>query len=404
MNIFKMAWRNVLRNRRRSTVTIAAMAFALFVECLYSGLIPGYMNAMLEDITQLEVGDLQIHAEGYRNSPSLYTTIEDPAAVVAKVEALGYTAAPRLLGGGLGASGEYSAGVALRAVDVEKDKVVCGVSDKVADGQWLDASDPKGVVLGRFLARTLNAKPGSEVLLLSQATDGSMANELYTVRGVLGSVAEATDRVTIYMTEGAFRDLFVMPTGAHEIVIRVPGSTALADASAAIADAAPELEVKTWKELMPIIGQMLDSVQGMIFVLYFIIYIAVGILILNAMLMAVFERIREFGVLKAIGAGPGRVLGLILIESAMQTGIAIVLGIGAALPGMWWIGNKGIDFGSLGGMNMMGVSMRKIWYGIYEPATVAGPLIMLVVIVSMAVLYPAVKAAWISPVQAMRHR
>ncbi len=404
MNLFKMAWRNVLRNRRRSTVTIAAMAFALFVECLYSGLIPGYMNAMLEDITQLELGDLQIHAEGYRNSPSLYTTIEDPGAVVARIEALGYAAAPRLLGGGLAASGEYSAGVALRAVDVARDAAVCGVSGRIGAGEWLDPADPKGVVLGKFLARTLNASPGSEVLLLSQGIDGSMANELYTVRGVLGSVAEATDRVTIYMTQGAFRDLMVMPTGAHEIVVRLPQGTLLADAATALTEAVPEHEVRTWKQLMPIIAQMLDSVQGMIFVLYFIIYVAVGILILNAMLMAVFERIKEFGVLKAIGAGPGRVFGLILIESAIQTGIAIVIGLTAALPGMWWIGNKGIDFGALGGMNMMGISMRKMWFGVYDAQTLAGPLVMLVVVVSMAVLYPAVKAAWISPVQAMRHR
>ena len=404
MNVFKMAWRNVLRNRRRSTVTIAAMAFALFVECLYSGLIPGYLNAMLEDITQLEVGDLQIHATGYRNSPSIYTAIAEPEAVIKKIEGLGYAAAPRLLGGGLAASGEYSAGVALRAVDVSRDATVCKVSGKVAAGEWLDPADPQGVVLGRFLARTLDAKPGSEVLLLSQATDGSMANALYTVRGVLGSVAEATDRVTIYMTDGAFRELMVMPTGAHEIVIKLPAEVPLADAAAALIEAVPDEEVKTWKQLMPIIAQMLDSVQGMIFILYFIIYIAVGILILNAMLMAVFERIREFGVLKAIGAGPVRVLSLILIESAYQAGIAIVLGITAALPGMWWIGNKGIDFGSMGGMNMMGVSMRKVWYGVYTPETLAGPVIMLVVIVSMAVLYPALKAAWISPVQAMRYR
>ncbi len=440
-------------------VTIGAMAFALFVECLYSGLIPGYMNAMLEDITQLEVGDIQVHAGGYRNSPSLYTTIDDPAAVISAVEGMGYLGSARLLGGGLGASGEFSAGVALRGVNVAQDAAVCGVSGKIAEGTWLDASDQKGVVLGKFLARTLNAKPGSELLLLSQATDGSMANELYTVRGVLGSVAEATDRVTVYMTEAAFRDLFVMPTGAHQIVVKVPPKTDLVEASTALddhlkahylespyatekncwaCDAKPGegctitvgdatkfkalgqpgevgephpdeheariLEVKTWKQIMPIIGQMLDSVQGMIFILYFIIYIAVGILILNAMLMAVFERIKEFGVFKAIGAGPLHVLALILLEAAMQTTLAIVIGLSAAAPGMWWIANKGIDFGSMGGMNMMGVSMRKMWYGIYDAQTLSGPLIMLVVVVAMAVIYPAMKAAWINPVTAMRHR
>lgn len=404
MNVFKMAWRNVLRNRRRSVVTISAMAFALFVELLYSGLVPGYLNAMEEDITDLEIGDIQIHANDYRNAPSIYTAVEDPEPIVAAVEAKGYQASPRLLGGGLAASGEYSAGVALRAVDVEADKEVCNVWNKVAAGEWLDAADPSGVVLGKFLARTLDVRPGSELLVLSQATDGSMANALYTVRGVLGSVAEATDRVTVYMTDTAFRELMVMPEGAHQIVVRLPDGVALADGVAAVEEIAPDDEVRSWKRLMPIIAQMLDSVNGIIYVLYFIIYVAVGILILNALLMAVFERIKEFGVLKAIGAGPGMVLSLIGIEAAIQTLIAAALGTLLALPGMWWIGTKGIDFGQMAGMNMMGVSMRKTWYGIYEANVIAGPLVMLFVVVSMAVAYPALKAAWINPVQAMRHR
>ncbi len=404
MNVLLMAWRNVLRNRRRSAVTIAAMAFALCVELLYAGLVPGYLKAMEEDITGLEIGDLQIHAEGYRDRPSLYTAIADPAPVLAALDALGYASAPRLLGGGLAASGEYSAGVALRGVDPARDATISGVGGKVAEGAWLDPAQPRGVVLGRFLARTLNAKPGSELLVLSQATDGSMANELYEVRGVLSSVAEATDRATVYMVDTAFRELLVMPTGAHEIVVRRPQKVPLAEAADAVIAAAPGLEVKTWKQLMPIISQMLDSVQGIIFVMYFVIYVAVGILILNAMLMAVFERIREFGVLKAIGAGPERVLAIILFESAIQTATAVVIGTLVALPGMWWLSEKGIEFGSIGGMNMMGMSMRKVWYGYYDAAGVAGPLVMLLVVVSMAVLWPALKAAWINPVTAMRHR
>lgn len=401
-----MAWRNVLRNRRRSIVTIAAMAFALFVELMYAGLVPGYLNAMTEDITQLEIGDVQIHALGYRDTPSIYTVIEEPEKILASLDALdGYPSSARLLGGGLAASGEYSAGIAMRGVDPERDGKVCMVSQKVEQGQWLDVGAPKGVVVGKHLAKTLEVKPGSELLILGQATDGSMANDLYEVRGILGGVAEATDRATIYMLDSTFRDLMVMPTGAHQIIITGPRGNTLEETGGAVAAAAPELEVKTWKQLMPIIGQMLDSVGGMIYILYFIIYVAVGILVLNAMLMAVFERIREFGVLKAIGAGPLRVFAIINIEAAFQTLIALVVGFTAALPGMWWMQNKGIDFGSIGGMNMMGVTMRKVWYGVYDdPATILAPVIMLIFIVSIAVLYPAIKAAWISPVQAMRHR
>ena len=137
--------------------------------------------------------------------------------------------------------------------------------------------------------------------------------------------------------------------------------------------------------------------------MFFIIYIAVGILILNAMLTAVFERIKEFGVLKAIGAGPLRVLSLILVESSIQTFVAMVVGVVLALPGMWYIGTYGINTGALGGMDAMGVAMSEVWYGIYTPQNCVGPIILLWFVVMGAVLFPAVKAASIDPIRAMRH-
>jgi putative ABC transport system permease protein len=134
------------------------------------------------------------------------------------------------------------------------------------------------------------------------------------------------------------------------------------------------------------------------------VYLAVAILILNAMLMVVFERIREFGVLKAIGAGPLRVFGLILVESLLQACMALVIGVTLALPGMWFLSTRGIDVGDLGGIDMAGVAMRPMWHGIYTLETVQTPIVLLFVIVVIAVLYPALKASWIQPVQAMRHR
>lgn len=403
MNVFKMAWRNVLRNRRRSLVTIAAMAFALWAELIYSGLIPGYMQGMEQDVVGLEVGDLQIHASGYLEKPSIYTAIPDADALLGKLDAAGYAASPHLLAGGLAAVGDQSAGVALRGLDPVRDARVSDLSRHLSVGSWLDPADPKGVVLGRQLAYNLGAKPGSELVVLTQASDGSMANDLYTVRGVLGSVTGSTDRAAVLMNEGAFRDLMALPEGVHEILVR-RGDVPLEQAAAAVRALAPEQDVQTWQQLMPVVAQMMQGTQGIIYVLFFIIYIAVGILILNAMLMAVFERIREFGVLKAIGAGPGRVLSLILVESVIQTGLAMVVGGVLAIPGMIWMTNTGIDVGKMGGMDLAGVAFRSSMKGIYTPDVLVAPVVMLWVIAIGATLYPAFKAALINPITAIRYR
>ena len=416
MNIFSMAWRNVWRNTRRSVVTIAAMTLALCVELLYAGLVTGYLQGMEDDVLDLEVGDMQIFAGDYVDKPSMYTTIRNPDALLTQLDAVGYPASARLLGGGLAASDEFSAGIALRGVDVARDARVSSIGEKVAAGSWLDPADPYGVVVGRRLAKTLEVKPGDELLILSQAADGSMANDVYTVRGVLMGVADATDRTAIFMTTPAFRELMAFPQGAHQMVVRRPEEVELETAAATVQrlsqnfhdlhnpDNINDLDVKTWKQLMPVVANMLESTQGLILVVFFIIYVAVGILILNAMLMAVFERIREFGVLKALGAGPLHIVSLILVESAIQAGVAIVAGVTLALPGMWYLSSVGINVGRLGGMSAMGVAMRPVWYGIYTVGTLSGPLIMLVVIVFFAALYPALKAALIRPVEAMRYQ
>ena len=403
MNLFKMAWRNLWRNRRRSVVTIGAMSFALLVLLLYAGIVVGFMVAMEDDVLDYEVGDLQILASGYLDNPSLYSRIDDPGTVLAELDAAGFLASARLLAGGLAAAGDLSVGVSLRGIEVEREVTVSRVHERLAEGEWLDPSEAHGVVLGRRLAQILEVRPGDELVVLSQGADGSIANDLYTVRGVLGTVADATDRSAVFMNGDAFRQLMVMPKGAHQIVVRRPEALPLEAAAAQVQALVPELDVRSWRQLMPTIASMIDSVRSIIYVIFFIAYIAVGILILNAMLTAVFERIRELGVLKALGMSPGQVLALMALETALQAMIAIMVGVTLSLPAMLYLSRVGVDVGALGGTSMAGLAMRPVWYGVYNLDSFPGPIVVLLVITFLAALYPALKAAWIRPVEAIRH-
>jgi putative ABC transport system permease protein len=404
MNVFRMAWRNVWRNPRRSVVTVGAMAFALWVMVLYSALVEGYLHDMGNDVLDNEVGEIQVHALGYRDKPSLYDRIDDVPRRLAALEQGGYRVSPRLQSGGLAASGEQSAGVSLVGVDVLRDAGALGVASLVVQGSWLDPADPEGVVVGRRLARALGADVGAEVVVLTQGADGSMANALYRVRGVLGSVGDGTDRAGLFLTEGAFRELLIVPEGVHQLIVRVPADADLALAVADVAERVGQLDVVTWRDLMPIVAQMLDSTRGLIYIIFVVVYIAVGILILNAMLMAVFERIREFGVMKAIGVGPGMVLALIATETAIQLGAAIAIGLTLAVPGAIYLSTVGLNMTSLAGASVVGLTMPARWMGRFSVGSATGPVVVLVVIVGLAVIYPALKAALVQPVTAMRYR
>ena len=404
MLILKMAWRNIGRNRRRTVVTVGAMAFGFYAMVIWFGMLQGLLNDMEDTVVEVELGDLQIHAPTYLEDPSLYTAIDDVDALLSRLEAAGFRASARLVGAGLAAAHDSAAGASLRGIDVQGNAGVSVISTRLAEGAWLDDGDPAGVVVGRRLARALDVAVGDELVVLSQTTDGAIANDLYTVRGILDSVSDGIDRSAVFLTDAAFRELFFMPEGAHEIVVRKPDDVVLAAALETVQGLAPGLDTQSWRSLVPTLATYLDSARQMMGIVSAIIYIVIAILILNAMLMAVFERIREFGVLKALGVEPRQVLSLIIAESALQTGLALGLGLALSLPTLWYLVEFGIDTGALGGVSVIGATFATVWQAAVSPATFVTPAMTLILLVLLAVIYPALKAAWISPVEAMRHQ
>ena len=404
MLILKMAWRNIGRNRRRTVVTVGAMALGLYAMVVWFGMLQGLLNDMEETVVEVELGDLQIHAPTYLDDPSLYTDIDDVDALLARLEAAGFRASARLVGAGLAAARDSAAGASLRGIDVAANARVSVIATRLAEGAWLDDGDPAGVVVGRRLARALDLGVGDELVVLSQTTDGGIANDLYAVRGILESVSDGIDRTAVFLTDAAFRELFVMPAGAHEIVLRKPDDLELAAALEAVQGLAPGLDTRSWRALVPTLATYLDSARQMMGIISAIVYIVVAILILNAMLMAVFERIREFGVLKALGVEPRQVLSLIFAESALQTGLALAIGLALSLPTLWYLMEFGIDTGALGGVSVIGATFATVWQAAVSPFTFVTPALTLILLVLLAAAYPALKAARISPVEAMRHQ
>lgn len=404
MRLAVMAWRNLWRYGRRTLTTIAAMTLALVTLIVWTSFVQGFLRDLETTIVEVEVGDIQVYPPEYRSSPSMFDRIGTPAELVDTLGAMGFHASARLLGGGLAAAGDASAGVSLRGVETGQDARVSVVHERVAEGSWLDPADPAGIVIGGRLARTLEVGLGDEVVLLSQGADGSMANGLYRVRGMLAPFSEATDGSGVFLVREAFLDFFLLPGGAHQVMVRTADQPL--DVSAArIRAAAPDLDVLTWRELFPTLATMLDSVEGTMYILFMIVYLAIAILLVNATLMAVYERIKELGLLKAIGLSPTRVVGLILWEGFFQAVLATVAGMVIGIPLLFYFSRVGINLAALGGqISISGIGLDPVMRGIINPTVVVGPLSAMFMIVFASLLYPALKAARIRPVEAMRHQ
>ena len=405
MKLAVMAWRNLWRYGRRTLMTVAAMTLALTTLIVWTSMVQGFLRDLETTIVEVEVGDIQVYPPEYRNSPSIFDRIDAPFELVDSLGAMGFDASARLLAGGLAAAGESSAGVSIRGVETLQDARVSMVHDRVADGTWLDPGDPAGLVIGGRLARTLDVGPGDEVVLLSQAADGSIANDLYRVRGILAPISEATDRGGVFMVRQAFLVLFAVPGGAHQVLVRTGADQPLDVSADRIRTAAPGLEVMTWRELFPTLATMLDSVEGTMYILFMIVYLAIAILLVNATLMAVFERIKELGLLKAIGLSPAKVVRLIMLEGLFQAGLAVVAGLAIATPLLLYFSRVGINLAALGGtISISGIGLDPVMKGVVNPTVIVGPLSAMILIVFASLLYPALKAARIRPVEAMRHQ
>jgi ABC-type lipoprotein release transport system permease subunit len=404
VSIAKMAWRNVWRNRRRSLVTMGTMMVALCALVVFAGLMRGMENAMEANVVELETGDVEIFARGYEERPSLYVRIADPDALLARLDGAGYPATARLRASGLAAAGASSAGALIVGVDVARDRRVSRVDREVAAGAWLDPADAKGVVIGRRLAKSLGLAPGGEILLLANAADGSMANELYRVRGILRGMGDAIDRGGIFMNAATWRALLVVPDGAHQIIVRRPAGVDLATARATVAKLAPQEDVRSWKELLPTLANILDTQRASMVLIDLIVYAAVAVVILNAMMMAVFERIRELGMLKAVGMKPVSVFALVAVEGAWQTALAVATGLALAAPILHYLVHHGISIASLAGASVQGIAYNADWHAEVDRATFTGPIVMLLFAVAVAMTFPALKAARLEPIDAMRYR
>jgi len=208
------------------------------------------------------------------------------------------------------------------------------------------------------------------------------------------------------MTEEAFRDLLVLPFGSHEIAIMRPDRrTDLLAATNKVIKIADGYEVLNWRQLKPVIARILDMGDAQLLVMILITYIAVATVVLNAMLMGVLERIHEFGIMKAIGVTPWQLTTLIYTEAVLQVALASILALSSGWFAADYLQYNGIDLSTIvGGASFAGVALDPIWYAYVTTDVIATPIIFLWIMTLLAVIYPAVKAAVIIPVEAIYYR
>ena len=319
-----------------------------------------------------------------------------------------YAAAPRVYGYGLLSAAHRSAGVELMGIVPGEESKITVLNSQIVKGEYLTARLPKGVVLGDSLASTIGIELGSEIVLLTQAADGTMGNDVYTVVGIFHTGLDAVDRGLVLMSVAALQDLLhLAPARIHEVGIKLKDITkATAVAATLQTQLGKTFPVRTraWPELAPELAGYVQFNRGVTFVLFFIFFLMAVIGVMNTMLMAVFERTRELGMLMALGMRPIQIVGLILAEAAGLAVASLIVGAALGVPVLWYLQVHGLDLGGATGevVSLAGVVVGHLWYGRQDfPAYVEAAL-GLAVTAMVSALYPAWRAAHFRPTEAMR--
>jgi ABC-type lipoprotein release transport system permease subunit len=406
MKLLHLAWRNLFRHTRRTLITAFAMSIAVALCMGYLAFADGMFGLMFERMVTVQTAHAQLHNPKYPKTKALFETIPEFEKLEKQLRATeGVTAtAARVYGYGLFGVREEATGGQVMGVHPGDEQNIRQLADRVIEGRFL-SDEPKGeVVLGFKLAETLKAKVSDEVVVVTQSADGSMGNELFEIVGLLRSGSTLLDRTNAVIHRADAQELFVLDGQVHEIALLAPTKEEIDPVVARVeklVEGREDLLLRKWGELNPAALQFTGMQDAMYLIVALIILGIAGMGVLNTMLMSVFERTKELGVLIALGLKPRQVLTLIVSETFLLSLIAVALGglFGAVLD--WYLVVYGIPFGS-DGFEMMGIIFDPVLYAEINPGPIIVTISCVVIISVLASLWPAARAARLKPVIAMR--
>jgi ABC-type lipoprotein release transport system permease subunit len=397
-----LAWRNLWRNPRRTVITLIVVSVGLWSVIIFNSFLGAWAQSSKDAVLKLLIGQGQIHAVGFMDDPSIDVLMAPPdATLTAALNATAIDAwATRLSLPSVVQSEYKTLPVNILGVDPGDEAKVSSLPGKITEGRYLTGLEDDGVVLGLHLADRLKTGLGRRVILMSQSADGTLAEQSFDVVGLFDA-DQQTEDFYAFTGRRAAQKFVGLDDQIAEIVFTIPLDSELDPTIKALTDAAPDLEVKSWKKLSLFLSTTDTFMQSFIYIWLGVVFSLMAIGIINTQLMAVFERTHEFGLLRALGMRPRLVLVMVAMESAMLIGFGVLIGIIIGTGSIWYF-YDGIDLSAFAkGLEMF--QGGQILYPKFDPLGIVIFSLIIWALGILVALWPARRASKSSPVEAMRH-
>ncbi|HAZ08606.1 MAG TPA: hypothetical protein DCZ01_08825 [Elusimicrobia bacterium] len=336
--MLRLAWRNVWRNRRRSLINVASMGFGLAAIMFGQSMLRSLQVQLIEKSTGSITGHLQIQDQDVDivKMPDRFIADSRPVAAALEGDPRVLAHAGRIHLTGLVSTPATSVGALVCAVEPEKERLITDIHAYMAAGDYLGHTS-KGLVMGSALAKRLDLRIGEKAVLMAQAADGSMGAEAFRLVGLFKTGSESFDTQIVYVPLPAFQELLSRPGQVNNYVVKLKDIEQSDEVQKDLSKALRQypLRVLSWKQIDHEILGVKAFQDAILFIVLLVVFAIVALGILNTQLMSLFERVREFGLLMAMGARPSWVMRLLVAESALLGAVGALFGlcIGSALIG-----------------------------------------------------------------------
>ncbi|MCF6184123.1 MAG: FtsX-like permease family protein [Bacteroidales bacterium] len=404
--LISIAWKNIWRNKLRSAVVIIAVTLGLIGGIMSVGIMFGSSDQRIKDALNDYVSEIQIHHPKYsENNEAKYIikNSDNAEKIISEIPGV-KSVCSRMKIIGMANSPEAAVGIVINGINPEREKKVTDIYTKIPDslGTYFKNTKRNPVLISSKLAEKLNLHLRSKVVLTFQEKNGTMTGGAFRVSGIYKTNNSMFDETNIFVKKEDLARLTLFPENtAHEIAVRITDKKQLETIKADISKKYPDLSVMTWKELQPDLAMVTDFMNQMMAIFMIIILSALGFGIVNTMLMVVLERIKEIGMLMAVGMNRIRVFTMIMLETVFLSVVGGGIGMAVSAILLNYFGRVGMSFSSVSkGLESFGYSaviFPKVETSFYFMLSF---LIILTGII--ASVYPAIKAVKLNPAEAVR--